>query len=350
MSRTSRFHPATRFQPYAGPAGGWGALRSVASAWLGSGNALKNIRTMLRTNQNGGFDCPGCAWGDSPEAGAVKFCENGAKAVNWEATRRRVDATFFARHSVSQLRQQSDYWLEYQGRLSEPVRYDAASDRYLPISWDDAFALIAHHLNGLASPHQAAFYTSGRASNEAAYLYQLFGRSFGTNNFPDCSNMCHEASGVALTESIGVGKGTVTLEDFDHADAIFVLGQNPGTNHPRMLEPLRQALERGAQVVCFNPLRERGLERFQHPQKPIEMLANQDAPTHSLYLRPNLGGDLAVLRGIAKYLLQWEREALGSGGPAVFDRDFIAEHTHAVDAYLEAIDAPPWAQIEQRQC
>ncbi|WP_312172497.1 FdhF/YdeP family oxidoreductase [Stutzerimonas kunmingensis] len=348
MSRTPRFHPATRFQPYAGPAGGWGALRSVASAWLGSGNALKNIRAMLRTNQNGGFDCPGCAWGDSPEAGAVKFCENGAKAVNWEATRRRVDAAFFARHSVSQLRQQSDYWLEYQGRLSEPVRYDVASDRYLPISWDDAFALIAHHLNSLDSPHQAAFYTSGRASNEAAYLYQLFGRSFGTNNFPDCSNMCHEASGVALTESIGVGKGTVTLEDFDHADAIFVLGQNPGTNHPRMLEPLRQAVERGAQVVCFNPLRERGLERFQHPQKPIEMLANQDAPTHSAYLRPNLGGDLAVLRGIAKYLLQWEQEAQASGAPAVFDHAFLAEHSHGLDAYLVEVEATSWALIEQQ--
>jgi len=348
MSRTSRFHPATRFQPYAGPAGGWGALRSVASAWLGSGNALKNIRAMLRTNQNGGFDCPGCAWGDSPEAGAVKFCENGAKAVNWEATRRRADAAFFARHSVSQLREQSDYWLEYQGRLTEPLRYDSASDRYRPIAWDDAFALIAEHLNRLDSPHQAAFYTSGRASNEAAYLYQLFGRAFGTNNFPDCSNMCHEASGVALGEAIGVGKGTVTLEDFAQADAIFVLGQNPGTNHPRMLEPLREAVERGAQVVCFNPLRERGLERFQHPQKPIEMLANQDAPTHSAYLRPNLGGDLAVLRGIAKYLLQWEREAQASGAPAVFDHAFLAEHTQGIDAYLAAVDATPWTQIERQ--
>ncbi|RRV15595.1 FdhF/YdeP family oxidoreductase [Pseudomonas saudiphocaensis] len=348
MSRTSRFHPATRFRPYTGPAGGWGALRSVASAWIGSGNALKNIRAMLRTNQNGGFDCPGCAWGDSPEAGAVKFCENGAKAVNWEATRRRVDAAFFARHSLSQLREQSDYWLEYQGRLTEPMRYDSASNRYLPISWDDAFTLIAKHLNGLASPDQAAFYTSGRTSNEAAFVYQLFVRSFGTNNFPDCSNMCHEASGVALGETIGVGKGTVTLEDFDHADAIFVLGQNPGTNHPRMLEPLRQALERGAQVVCFNPLRERGLERFQHPQKPIEMLANQDAPTHSLYLRPNLGGDLAVLRGMAKYLLQWEREAQASGAPAVFDHAFIAEHSHGLDDYLAAVDATPWEQIEQQ--
>lgn len=348
MSRTSRFHPATRFRPYTGPAGGWGALRSVASAWIGSGNALKNIRAMLRTNQNGGFDCPGCAWGDSPEAGAVKFCENGAKAVNWEATRRRVDAAFFARHSLSQLREQSDYWLEYQGRLTEPMRYDSASNRYLPISWDETFTLIAKHLNGLASPDQAAFYTSGRTSNEAAFLYQLFVRSFGTNNFPDCSNMCHEASGVALGETIGVGKGTVTLEDFDHADAIFVLGQNPGTNHPRMLEPLRQALERGAQVVCFNPLRERGLERFQHPQKPIEMLANQDAPTHSLYLRPNLGGDLAVLRGMAKYLLQWEREAQASGAPAVFDHAFIAEHSHGLDDYLAAVDATPWEQIEQQ--
>ena len=235
-----------------------GALRSVAKAWVGSDNALKNIRALLKTNQNGGFDCPGCAWGDSPESGMVKFCENGAKAVNWEATKRRVDAAFFARYSVSALLQQSDYWLEYQGRLTEPMVYDAQTDRYQPISWDAAFALIARELNKLATPDQAEFYTSGRASNEAAYLYQLFVRAYGTNNFPDCSNMCHEASGVALSQSVGVGKGTVTYDDFEHADAIFVWGQNPGTNHPRMLDPLRDAVKRGAQVVCVNPLRSVG--------------------------------------------------------------------------------------------
>lgn len=331
-----------RYRPYTGAAGGWGALRSVTRAWLGSDNALKNIRTLLKTNQHGGFDCPGCAWGESPEGQRVKFCENGAKAVNWEATRRRVDAAFFARYSVSQLAAQSDYWLEYQGRLTEPMRYDRASDRYLPIGWDEAFALIARHLKALERPDQAEFYTSGRASNEAAFLYQLFGRAFGTNNFPDCSNMCHEASGVALGQSIGVGKGTVTFGDFEHADAIFVLGQNPGTNHPRMLEPLREAVARGAQVVCFNPLRERGLERFQHPQKPLEMLGNRDAPITSAYFRPRLGGDMAALRGMAKFLLQWEREAPGT----VFDQAFIAEHTEGLQAYLAEVDATPWAQIE----
>ncbi|MCO7503826.1 FdhF/YdeP family oxidoreductase [Pseudomonas sp. 2] len=340
--------PVPRYKPYHGAAGGWGALRSVAQAWIGSDNALKNIRTLLKTNQNGGFDCPGCAWGDSPESGMVKFCENGAKAVNWEATKRRVDAAFFARHSVTSLLGQSDYWLEYQGRLTEPMVYNPSNDRYQPISWDNAFALIARHLNGLTSPDQAEFYTSGRASNEAAYLYQLFVRAYGTNNFPDCSNMCHEASGVALGQSVGVGKGTVTFDDFEHADAIFVWGQNPGTNHPRMLEPLREAVKRGAQVVCVNPLKERGLERFQHPQHPLEMLTNGDRPTNTAYFRPALGGDMALLRGMAKFLLQWEHEAQATGAPAVFDHAFIAEHTAAVEAYLEVVEASSWEQIVQQ--
>ncbi|WP_263224605.1 FdhF/YdeP family oxidoreductase [Pseudomonas alabamensis] len=335
-----------RYKPYAGPAGGWGALRSVAKAWVGSDNALKNIRALLKTNQNGGFDCPGCAWGDSPESGMVKFCENGAKAVNWEATKRRVDAAFFAKHSVSALLEQSDYWLEYQGRLTDPMVYDPQTDRYQPIDWDSAFALIAQHLKGLESPDQAEFYTSGRASNEAAFLYQLFVRAYGTNNFPDCSNMCHEASGVALGQSVGVGKGTVTFHDFEHADAIFVWGQNPGTNHPRMLDPLRDAVKRGAQVVSVNPLKERGLERFQHPQNPLEMLTNSDRPTNTAYFRPALGGDMALLRGMTKFLLQWEREAQAKGEPAIFDHAFIAEHGHGIEAYLDAVDATPWEHIE----
>ena len=337
-----------RYQPYSGPAAGWGALKSVTRFWLDSKQPFKNLRALLKTNQNGGFDCPGCAWGDSPEDGRIKFCENGAKAVNWEATKRRVDAAFFARYSVSQLRQQSDYWLEYQGRLTQPMRYDAASDHYLPVSWDDAFALIAQHLKALPDPNQAEFYTSGRASNEAAFLYQLFVRAYGTNNFPDCSNMCHEASGTALIESIGVGKGTVTFADFEHADAIFVLGQNPGTNHPRMLEPLREAVKRGAQVVCFNPLKERGLERFQHPQHALEMLSNGSEPLNTAFFRPALGGDMAVLRGIAKFLLQWERQAQAKGDPAVFDHAFIAGHTDGVQAYLDAVDASDWDHIEQQ--
>lgn len=340
--------PTPRYKPYKGAAGGWGALISVTHFWLTSDNALKNIRTMLKTNQNGGFDCPGCAWGDSPESGLVKFCENGAKAVNWEATKRRVDAAFFAKHSVTSLLQQSDYWLEYQGRLTEPMAYDPASDRYQPIRWADAYALIAKHLNGLSSPDQAEFYTSGRASNEAAFLYQLFVRAFGTNNFPDCSNMCHEASGVALSQSVGVGKGTVTFDDFEHADAIFVWGQNPGTNHPRMLEPLREAVQRGAQVVCINPLKERGLERFQHPQHPIEMLTNGDRPTNTAYFRPALGGDMAMMRGMAKFLLQWEREAQAEQQPSVFDHDFLNEHTGGILDYLAAIDDTTWEQLVEQ--
>ncbi|GLZ84973.1 oxidoreductase [Metapseudomonas resinovorans] len=335
-----------RYKPYKGAAAGWGALKSVTRFWLDSKQPFKNLRALLKTNQNGGFDCPGCAWGDSPEDGRIKFCENGAKAVNWEATKRRVDAAFFARYSVSQLRDQSDYWLEYQGRLTQPMRYDRQTDHYVPVSWDHAFALVARHLRNLESPHQAEFYTSGRASNEAAYLYQLFVRAFGTNNFPDCSNMCHEASGVALIQSVGVGKGSVTFHDFEHADAIFVFGQNPGTNHPRMLEPLREAVQRGAQVVCFNPLKERGLERFQHPQHALEMLSNGSRPLNTAFFRPALGGDMAAIRGIAKFLLQWEREAQASGETPVFDHDFIAEHTLGVDAYLAEVDATPWAQIE----
>ncbi|WP_336202089.1 FdhF/YdeP family oxidoreductase, partial [Pseudomonas guariconensis] len=192
------------------------------------------------------------------------------------------------------------------------------------------------------------FYTSGRASNEAAFLYQLFVRAFGTNNFPDCSNMCHEASGVGMGESLGVGKGTVVFDDLEEADAIFVIGQNPGTNHPRMLEPLREAVKRGAQVVCFNPLKERGLERFQHPQHPFEMLSNGSEPTNTAYFRPALGGDMAVMRGIAKFLLLWEREAQAKGEPAVFDHAFIEAHTSGVDAYLAVLDATSWEHIVEQ--
>ncbi|WP_455926367.1 FdhF/YdeP family oxidoreductase [Pseudomonas putida] len=334
-----------RYKPYKGAAAGWGALVAVTRSWLGSKKALTNIRAMLKTNQNGGFDCPGCAWGESPENGMVKFCENGAKAVNWEATGRLVNPAFFNKYTVSALASQSDYWLEYQGRLTHPMRYDAATDKYVETSWEDAYALIAKHLKALPSPDMAEFYTSGRASNEAAFLYQLFIRAYGTNNFPDCSNMCHEASGVSMKETLGVGKGTVVFHDLEHADAIFVIGQNPGTNHPRMLEPLREAVERGAQVICINPLKERGLERFQHPQHPLEMLGNGSKPTSSAYLRPALGGDMALFRGMAKFLLQWERDAQANGEPAVFDHAFIAEHTTGMDAYLAEVDATPWPHI-----
>ncbi|ENM5889844.1 FdhF/YdeP family oxidoreductase [Vibrio mimicus] len=333
---------------YPGPAAGWGALKAVTKSWLSSENGFRNLRAMLKTNQNGGFDCPGCAWGESPENGMVNFCENGAKAVNWEATSRLVDPEFFAQYSVSELSKQTDYWLEYQGRLSHPMRYDAQTDHYVEISWEDAFALVGKHLNALQSPDEAEFYTSGRASNEAAFLYQLFVRAFGTNNFPDCSNMCHEASAIGMFDSIGVGKGTVVFKDLELADAIFVIGQNPGTNHPRMLEPLREAVKRGAQVICLNPLKERGLERFQNPQHPIEMLSNGSEPTSSAYFRPALGGDMAVFRGMAKFLLQWDRQAQAQGDAPVFDHDFIREHTNGIEEYLSAVEQTSWEHIIQQ--
>ena len=319
------------------PAGGWGALKSTTTHLLQSKNAAKNIKTLLNTNQHDGFDCPGCAWGEEKNPSRIRFCENGAKAVNWEATSRKVDRDFFAKYDVSWLKQQTNYYLEYQGRLSEPMRYDAQSDKYLPISWDDANTLIASHLKRLEHPDQLELYTSGRASNEAAYLYQLFGRKFGTNNFPDCSNMCHEASGIALNSSIGIGKGTVTLEDFEHSDAIFVFGQNPGTNHPRMLDTLRGAIKRGAKVVIFNTLKERGLEKFQHPQNPVEMISNSATTMHSLYFTPQLGGDMAAIRGIVKVLM----ETVNS----VFDEAFIAEHTTGIEDYLKCVQATSWEKI-----
>ncbi|MFW1678698.1 FdhF/YdeP family oxidoreductase [Pontibacter sp. JAM-7] len=341
-------HKKNRFSqpPYLGPAGGWGALGSTLKYLFKSEQPTINIRSLLNTNQPDGFDCPGCAWGEDKHPNRIRFCENGAKAVTWEATSKTVDQTFFARYSVGWLRQQSDYFLEYQGRLTEPMRYDPATDHYQPISWDAAIALIAKHLKQLEHPDQLELYTSGRASNEAAFLYQLFGRAFGTNNFPDCSNMCHEASGVALTESIGVGKGTVTLDDFEQANAIFVFGQNPGTNHPRMLETLRSAIKRGAQIVVFNTLKERGLERFQHPQDPVEMLTSSATRMNTLYLSPKLGGDMAAIRGLVKHLIEVDADPQRSED--VFDQVFINAFTRGATDYLNLVKHTHWSQIEEQ--
>ncbi|MCL6323710.1 FdhF/YdeP family oxidoreductase [Pectobacterium polaris] len=340
-----KFKPSIK--PYRNAAGGWGSLEATTRFVLDSKQALKNIRNLLRVNKSKGFDCPGCAWGDD-NSSTFSFCENGAKAVSWEATRKAVDLDFFAAHSVTTLRQQSNYFLEYQGRLTHPMRYDRASDRYVPISWDAAFALIAHHIGNMAHPNQVELYTSGRASNEASYLYQLFGRMLGTNNFPDCSNMCHEASGIGLKQSIGVGKGTIRLDDFEHADAIFVFGQNPGTNHPRMLHSLRHAADRGAHVVSFNTLRERGLERFANPQNPLELLTPLSGTISETYLQPNLGGDMAAVRGMVKALLETHRQRLSDGQAGLFDQAFLSTHTQQVDEYLAVVDATSWQKIEQQ--
>lgn len=334
-----------RIEPYTHPAGGWGALLSVARNLKRQDILGKGSITLLNINQPTGFDCPGCAWPEKKDAHAFNFCENGAKAVAFEATSKTVTPEYFAGHTVSWLSEQSDFFLEDLGRLTDPVRYDAATDKYLSISWDDAFKLIAQHLHVLDNPDQAAFYTSGRASNEAAFLYQLFVRSFGTNNFPDCSNMCHETTSVGLLDSIGLGKGTVTLEDFDLADAIFSFGHNPGTNHPRMLGTLREVSKRGGNIVAINPIKERGLERFQDPQAPLEMMTNGSTPISRYYFQPKIGGDYALMLGILKHLNEWDKKALGSGKPSVFDRNFIAVNTIGFDEMIAEVEKTEWADI-----
>ncbi len=279
----------------------------------------RSVRTLLKVNQADGFDCPSCAWGD-PAAGDRKhaeFCENGAKAVAWEATRKRVDAAFFAAHPVAFLREQSDHWLEANGRLTEPMYLAQGGTHYQPIGWDDAFRLIAARLKSLDDPNRALFYTSGRASNEAAFTYQLLARRLGTNNLPDCSNMCHESSGAALTQTIGIGKGTVTLEDIsDHAGLIVVVGQNPGTNHPRMLAALEEAKQRGATIVAVNPLPEAGLMRFKNPQK-ARGLAGHGTKLADRFLRVRVNGDLALFAGVNKALLERDDAAREAGAARV---------------------------------
>ncbi|MHB1512566.1 MAG: FdhF/YdeP family oxidoreductase [Acidiferrobacter sp.] len=322
---------------YTGPAGGWGALRSSLEHLRHEGLLAQGTALLLKSNQAEGFDCPGCAWPEPNAHSTFEFCENGVKAVAAEATSKRVTREFFATHSVSTLAQHDDYFLEDQGRLTEPMAYDARTDHYEPIGWAEAFAAIGAQLRSLASPDEAIFYTSGRTSNEAAFLYQLFVREFGTNNLPDCSNMCHEPTSLGMPESIGVGKGTVTLEDFDEADTLLLFGHNPGTNHPRMLGTLQKAARRGTRILVFNPLRERGLERFTHPQKPGDMLTNRGTAIATHYYQPKIGGDLAVALGIA-------REILENGHP---DQAFIAAHTHGFEAFQKNVLNTPWEEIEQ---
>src|SRR5690606_10511717 len=268
------------------------------------------------------YDCPSCAWPDPEPRKTFEFCENGAKAVASEATRARCTPEFFATHSISELLGQSDHWLERRGRLTHPMLRERGSSHYRPVSWEAAFELIAGELGALRSPDQASFYTSGRASNEAAFLYGLFARQLGTNNLPDCSNMCHESSGLGLTETIGIGKASVTIEDFAHADSIFIIGQNPGTCHPRMLTELEQAVRNGSQIVAINPLPETGLVRFKNPQSPLSLLG-PGTPLARLHLPVRVNGDVALLQGIMKAMLEADR---ASGG-RVLAHDFIRHQT-----------------------
>ncbi|MFE9727228.1 FdhF/YdeP family oxidoreductase [Streptomyces sp. NPDC005794] len=291
----------------------------------------RTAQTLLKVNQKNGFDCPGCAWPEGDKRHAAEFCENGAKAVAEEATLRRVTPDFFAAHPVTDLATRSGYWLGQQGRITQPVYLPDGADRYEPVTWDRAFEIIAEELTALSSPDEALFYTSGRTSNEAAFLLQLFAREYGTNNLPDCSNMCHESSGSALTETIGIGKGSVSLEDLHQADLIIVAGQNPGTNHPRMLSALEQAKTAGAKIISVNPLPEAGLERFKNPQTARGML--KGTALTDLFLQIRLGGDQALFRLLNKMII----EADGA-----VDTTFIAEHTHGYEEFAQAARAADW--------
>ncbi|MBD8470951.1 FdhF/YdeP family oxidoreductase [Sphingomonas sp. CFBP 8765] len=332
---------------YTGPAGGWGALKAVATSLKAQQIVVRGGQTLLKSNQPDGFDCPSCAWPDPKHTSSFEFCENGAKAVAWESTAKLIGADFFAKHSVAEIWKQSDHWIEDQGRVTEPLRYNAATDHYEVVTWAEAMAAIGAGLAAVPDPNQAEFYTSGRCSNEAAFLYQLFVRLYGTNNFPDCSNMCHEATSVGLPKSIGIGKGTVSLEDFDHTDLILSIGHNPGTNHPRMMATLREVSRRGGKIIVFNPLKERSLERFESPQSVVEMATMSATQIASSYLQVKVGGDAAALKGIAKALVALDEAARASGGEPALDHAFIAEHTDGLEPYIADLAQTDWADIEQ---
>ena len=320
-------------------AGGLPAIVATVKTLSAETGLIRGARTMLKVNQVGGIDCPGCAWPEPDKHRShFEFCENGAKHVADEATTKRVTPEFFQQWSVADLELQSDQWLGAQGRLTHPMLLTRGATHYAPVSWDSAFKLLADELNSLNYPDQAIFYTSGRTSNEAAFLYQLFVRQFGTNNLPDCSNMCHESSGSALSETIGVGKGTVTLEDFDLAEAIFVIGQNPGTNHPRMLSALEHAKRNGCKLVHINPLPEVGMSRFKHPQKVLGMFGS-GTQLADLFLQVRINGDVALLKGMSKAVLA-DYDAL--------DRQFISSYTIGFEEFLSALNKVSWDDIVEQ--
>jgi molybdopterin-dependent oxidoreductase alpha subunit len=310
-------------------AAGTEAVVSALKMVVSEAGFLRGNKALLRLNQKGGIDCPSCAWPDPDDerSGIAEYCENGARAIGDEATSKRLTASFFKEHSVQALSELSDYEINKKGRLAEPMYLAPGASHYAPIRWKDAFDLIARHLNGLSHPDEAVFYTSGRTSNEAAFLYQLFVREYGTNNLPDCSNMCHESSGVALNDALGIGKGSVTLDDFYKAEVIIILGQNPGTNHPRMLTALQKAKAKGAIIISVNPLPETGLMGFRNPQQ-ISGLFGQSAALTDIFLQVKINGDMALLQAVSKLLLQQEAQSPGT----VLDQEFIAAHTEGFEA------------------
>ncbi|MFJ2826499.1 FdhF/YdeP family oxidoreductase [Streptomyces sp. NPDC087263] len=330
--------------PYHHPAAGWGAARSVAKVLVHERALVDGPRAIMRMNhENRGFDCPGCAWPDDTKGLHLDICENGIKHVTWEMTHKRVGREFFAAHSVTELSGWSDFALEDAGRLTEPMVYDSESDHYVPIGWADAFELVGGALRALDSPHQASFYTSGRLGNEATFLYQLMARELGTNNLPDCSNMCHEASGRALRASLGTGKGTVDLKDWEATDALFIMGVNAASNAPRMLTALAEAYRRGAQIVHINPLVEAAATRTIVPHDFTGMALNKSTRTSTLNLQPRIGGDMALMRGIAKAVLEQAET-----DPKALDQEFIDRHTTGFDEYRTRCEETSWEEIERQ--
>jgi molybdopterin-dependent oxidoreductase alpha subunit len=324
-------------------AAGFYSIYETAHYGIRDMGVKRSLKTLLKVNQKDGFDCPSCAWPDPDgKRKAAEFCENGVKAIASEATKARATPEFFAEHSIPEMLKETDFWLDRQGRITHPMVRRPGADHYTPISWDDAFVLIANELNAMSSANEAAFYTSGRASNEAAFLYGLFARQLGTNNLPDCSNMCHESTSTAMTESIGYGKATVKIEDFSYADSIFIFGQNPGTCHPRMLTELQKAVENKCKIVSVNPLLESGMIKFKNPQKPLNMLGT-GTPIACLHLPVRINGDVALLKGIMKEMIEQDEQ---SGGK-LLAHDFIAHHTEGFDAFIKDLRYEPWDMILQ---
>ncbi|RYD26046.1 MAG: FdhF/YdeP family oxidoreductase, partial [Lysobacteraceae bacterium] len=304
------------------------------------------LDTLRRQNKPEGYMCSSCAWAKPPEPHTFEFCENGAKATIWDLTRDRCTSDFFAKHTVTELRSWADFDLEMQGRLTAPMRYDASSDRYVECGWDEAFAGIAAELKRVA-PKSVVFYVSGKAALETSYLYALLARAYGNNNLPDSSNMCHETTSVGLKKVTGSPVGTCTLEDFDHCDAIFYFGQNPGTNSPRFLHPLQEAVKRGCKIIVFNPVKEVGLMRFINPQNPLQMLSQKPTELAHQYLQVRPGGDIAAIMGVVKRVLERDEMAHAAGKPSILDPSFIAQHTAGWEAFRDKARATEWADIEE---
>ena len=343
---TKQKSDAPDLTPFKGPAGGWGSVRSLAEIFPREHIPAETLRELVRQNKPDGFQCVSCAWPKPADHHPAEFCEEGAKATAWELTSYRTTPEFFAEHTLTELRGWRDYDLEQHGRLTHPMRYDPATDKYVAIEWDDAFREIGRELTSL-DPKSVIFYSSGRTSLEASYMYGLMARMYGNQNLPDSSNMCHESTSVGLKAAIGVPVGTTQLKDFEACDAIFFFGQNVGSNAPRMLHDLRACRKRGVEIITFNPLRERGLERFTDPQNPIEMATLRETNISTQYHQVKAGGDLAAMMGIAKFLVDWDDLAKANNETPVLDHAFIEAHTTGFDDFLASVRAASWVDIER---